>query len=377
MYVADRRDDPQIARRRRLLFVSQPTTEGVAVCVAGLAAVAVKDGIDVTVACPATGELPKWAAEVGATWTALNMARSPSLSDVPALLTIRRLLAHCDLAHLHSSKAGALGRLAALTMSPSRRPPVVFSPHGWSWLAGGHLAPAYRAFELATSGVADVIVAVSEEEASLGKSALRGRARLRVLPNGVDLVRFHPEGPTASRCPGPLVVCVGRLTAQKGQDLAVRMLAAMTTRQARLRLVGPGSEKESASVRSLAAELGVSERVELTGRAQDVAPVLRAADVVVQPSRWEGMSLSLLEAMACGAAVVASAVAGTAILSDGAGVLVPPGDAKAMALAVDALLVDPARRRALGVAARQRAEKDADLTRSRAAHLALWRELGL
>jgi glycosyltransferase involved in cell wall biosynthesis len=121
--------------------------------------------------------------------------------------------------------------------------------------------------------------------------------------------------------------------------------------------------------------LGLSDRVDLAGFQPDPAPDMRAADVVIVPSRYDGMALVLLEAMACGAAVVATRVAGSSVLS-GAGVLVPAGDPAALARAVDALLADPARRRLLGHAARQRAVHQCSLDRSVGAILALWQDLG-
>ena len=93
------------------------------------------------------------------------------------------------------------------------------------------------------------------------------------------------------------------------------------------------------------------------------------------PSHYDGMSLVLLEAMASGAAVVATRVAGTSAL-DGVGVLVPAGDPQALARAVDVLLADPDRRQLLGQMARQRAVEQFSLERSLNAILALWRDLG-
>jgi glycosyltransferase involved in cell wall biosynthesis len=164
-------------------------------------------------------------------------------------------------------------------------------------------------------------------------------------------------------------VCVGRLARQKGQDVAIEALALMRTRSAHLRLVGDGPDR--AALEALAAACGVADRVEFAGNQPSTAPHYRAADVVVVPSRWDGLSLGLLEAMACGAAVVASAVAGARVVV-GAGLTVPPGDAVALAAALDDLVGDPGRRRAMGRAARDRVVADHALERSLAANLDLW-----
>ncbi len=195
----------------RVLIVSQATAEGVAVCGRDLARAAVARGYQVTVACPADGDLPTWVQQAGCAWEQLDMRRSPHPSDVLAVLRLRRLARGHSLVHLHSSKAGAVGRLALASLG-RRRPASVFTPHGWSWLAGGWLAPLYRRFERIMLPVTNAVVAVSAEERSEGQAVLGARAaRIQVIPNGVDISRFRPEGPLTERAGGPRVVCAGRI----------------------------------------------------------------------------------------------------------------------------------------------------------------------
>jgi glycosyltransferase involved in cell wall biosynthesis len=99
------------------------------------------------------------------------------------------------------------------------------------------------------------------------------------------------------------------------------------------------------------------------------------ADVVVIPSRYDGMALVLLEAMACGAAIVATQVPGSSAL-DGTGEIVPVEDPRALAEAVDSLLADPDRRRFLGLAARERVAELYPLERSLERIIGLWQDLG-
>jgi glycosyltransferase involved in cell wall biosynthesis len=364
---------PPAQRNHRVLVVSQVTVDGVAVCVRELVDAAVSAGYDVTVACPSAGQLAAWASERGAHWVRLEMRRSPSPTDVLALLHIRRLIRSHGLVHLHSSKAGAVGRLAAASLG-RHRPPVIFTPHGWSWLVGGWLAPVYRQIERTMFGLATEVVAVSGEERDVGRAVIGARAdRIRVNPNGVDLTRFHPQGPAAGRTAQSLIVCVGRLCHARGPDLAVAALARMEHKLTHLRLVGDGADR--VTLHSQVAALGLEDRVEFAGFRSEPAPDLRAADVVMIPSRYDGMALVLLEAMACGAAIVAARVPGTSALGQ-AGELVPVDDPASLARAADTLIGDPERRRALGAAARERAAEHYSIQSSVGGILALWEHLG-
>lgn len=359
-----------------VLLVSQPVSYGVAVFVKQLAEAAVAAGHRVTVACPGPerGPLAGWVRRAGAEHRTLDMARQPGPRDLVDLWALRRLAKGRDVVHLHSSKAAALGRIAAMTLG-RRRPAVIVTPHYWSWLVGGRLAPLYRWVERALARRCDAIVAVSEAEAADGRAVLPTPERITLIHNGVDRERFSPEGPAAERDPGaPLVVCVGRLSEQKGQDLAIRALALLADPTVRLRLVGGESANgERERLGALADSLRVADRIEWRGEVDDAAPELRAADVIVAPSRWEGMSLVFLEAMACGAAMVVADVAGSEAV-DGAGIVVPRDDPAGLAAAIERLLADPALRGWLGDAARDRTSAY-DLASTLRRNIDLWLEL--
>ncbi len=357
----------------RCLHVVQPTTEGTAEVVRHLVTWGLQQGHEVTVACPSGGWLADWVAGSGARWVRLGLIRSPTWRDLGHVLAVRRLLARSDLVHAHSSKAGAVARLAGATRS--RRPPLVFLPHGWSWLVGGRAAPVYRRFERWAATRCDAIVTVSDQERDDGFSVLGSNAEVVLIENGVDTDRFTPAGARAPRGAGPLLVCVGRLSRQKGQDLLLRALARLRHTDVRLRLVGDGPA--AADLDALALELGVADRVERVGH--DVpAPHLRAADVVVLPSRWEGLALALLESMAVGSVVVASDRGSVAALGD-AGVVVPLQDEDdfvvRLADELDRLLDDPSARAALRERARTRVVEAYSLQRTQADYLTLWRRL--
>lgn len=360
-----------------VLIVAQPTEYGVAICVRQQAEAAVAAGHRVVVACPddTHGPLAAWIEETGAEHHVMNLVRQPGPADLLAVIALRRLFLGRDVVHLHSSKAGAVGRIAAATLPRRHRPAVLFTTHFWSWQVGGKLASFYRWIERLLAPRCDAIIAVSEQEAAEGRANLGEAAdRLRVIPNGVDRDRFSPEGPTAERRDEPLIVCVGRLSRQKGQDVAIRALAGLDNKEARLRLVGdeypPGEEER---LRELATNLGVGDRIEWWGKVADTAPELRAADVVISPSRWEGMSLVFLEAMACGSAMVISDVNGSDAVGP-AGVIVPPDDPAALSSAIDQLVSNPESRDELRKAARERSASF-DLATTLDRTLRLWSDL--
>lgn len=310
---------------RKVLHVAQPVDAGVARCVADFAADQRAHGLDARVACPPNGPLPEWLRAAGVPCTAWPASRSPGPSVLPETARLARIVARWqpDLVHLHSSKAGLAGRLAV-----RGRRPTVFQPHAWSFAAvTGPVRAASLAWERLGARWADTIVCVSQAECDDGTAA-GVRARLAVVPNGVDLGRWTPADKGAARerlglAPGtPLVVCVGRLSRQKAQD--VLLAAWRDVPGADLALVGDGPDRA-------ALEASAPPRVRFAGRRDDVAGWYAAADVVAVPSRWEGMALVALEALACGRPVVGTDVAGMREIGVD---VVPPDDPAALARAL-------------------------------------------
>jgi sugar transferase (PEP-CTERM/EpsH1 system associated) len=191
--------------------------------------------------------------------------------------------------------------------------------------------------------------------------------RITRIVNGVDTKRFHPPGQRALLVDCPfghdrrhvVVGAVGRLQAVKNQvDLArafVRALDLAPALRSRLRLVITGDGPLRPSVEGILAPAGVSELAWLTGARDDVPEVLRALDVFVLPSLGEGISNTILEAMATGLPVIATDVGGNReLVEDGrTGVLVPAGDVDALAAAI-VRYADETTARAAGLAARER-----------------------
>ena len=172
-------------------------------------------------------------------------------------------------------------------------------------------------------------------------------------------------------------MAVGRLAEPKDALTLVRALAAVPGRPFTALLVGDGPDRPS--VEAEVRRLGLQDAVALAGTRDDVPELLARADVFALSSRSEGAPLSILEAMAAGLPVVSSRVGGVPeLVVDGeTGLLVPPGDPAAMAVALGRLVADAGLRYRLGAAGRERAQRCFDLRRQRCAHLDCYtRELG-
>ena len=186
-----------------------------------------------------------------------------------------------------------------------------------------------------------------------------------VVPNGVDVRRFQPGDRAAARArwdveEGDFVVaCVGRLHEQKGHRHLFEALAVARRQISRIVCLVAGDGPRRAAVMAEADALGLEHAVRFLGHVQQIHSVYDAADVVVLPSLYEGMSNVLLEAMAMERPVIATAVEGSAELvrPGETGFLVPPGDEAALEEALVELAGSPSRSRAMGVRARQLAER--------------------
>ncbi|QFG23687.1 glycosyltransferase family 4 protein [Actinomadura sp. WMMB 499] len=328
----------------RVLHVSQPGEGGVAVYVGAVAEDQRRRGWDVAVTCPAGGDLPARCAAAGVPWLRWEAGRAPGPGAAGEALALRRLVAafRPDVVHLHSSKAGLAGRL----LRAPHRTAVIFQPHGWSWLAAtGRQRALSLAWERLAARRADALVCVGAGE--LGEGVQAGvRGAYRLVRNGVDRRRFTlatPADRTAARArlgvPAavPLAVCVGRLTRQKGQDVLVAAWPDVLARcpDARLAIVGDGEDLDRLR--------GAGARgVRFVPAVADPRDWFAAADVVALPSRWEGLPLTALEAMATGRPIVGSRVPGiTEIIRDGTGALVPPDEPAPLAAELATRLLVP------------------------------------
>jgi glycosyltransferase involved in cell wall biosynthesis len=208
-------------------------------------------------------------------------------------------------------------------------------------------------------------------------------AKTVLIVNGVDTAAVARATPSARARTDlglddrAIICCVGRLIAGKGQrfliDAMPRILERAST--AALLLVGNGPERQAYEER--VRQLNLSTRVRFAGERDDVANLLAMADVFVLPSFSEGIPLALIEAMAAGKPVVATAVPGNldVVVDDRYGVLVPAGDEHALAEAIGRLLADPKRAAVIGANGQARVRTHFDVQRSVLATIQLYDEV--
>jgi glycosyltransferase involved in cell wall biosynthesis len=264
-----------------------------------------------------------------------------------------------DVVHAHLPSAGVGARVAARGMG-AERPAVVYTEHN-TW---DRYRPLTRRMNARTYGGNDAVIAVSEGVAA--SIAPGGRAvPVTVIPNGVDaaglrrcaLPRAEARASLGVGSDGPVVGTVGGITAKKGHVGLVRAARAVADEYPGVRFVFVGLPIDPEPVRSEISRLGLEESVVLAGYRPDAATLMPAFDVYCLPSRFEGMPVSLLEAMALGLPSVATAVGGVPeVITDGEdALLVPPDDPDALAAAVGMLLGDEEGRRSMGERARETA----------------------
>ncbi|HXY42223.1 MAG TPA: glycosyltransferase family 4 protein [Vicinamibacteria bacterium] len=240
----------------------------------------------------------------------------------------------------------------------------------WGRGAAGHAVRGLVALRNLWLRDADGFVAMSARirEEMIGAGVAPERVFL--IPHAVDTGRFRPASAEEARAlraslglpaAGLLIAYTGRLLRGKGLETLLDAFATLASEDPGLHLVLVGAGEGLLSIedelRRRAGEGGLAGRVSFAGRTERVFDWLRAADLFAFPSLFEALGISLIEALACGLPSVASRTGGIVdIVEDGrSGLLVPPADAAALAVALRSLACDPARRTAMGQAARERA----------------------
>ncbi len=290
----------------------------------------------------------------------IAMRTSIHPSDVRVVRAVRRYAkthGPFDVIHGHSSKAGAMARLAAM----GTRARAVYTLHGLIMMDPG-LSRLKRAFYLAIERVLSLrtkrIIAVSPEE---GRAAVRiglGESRVVVVPNGVEEEALVPRARARTElglADNAIVVgFIGRLVEQKAPHVLLRAFARAVATAPRLRLAMVGSGPLMQPLCELAVELKIAHKVLWLGE-RDARTVIAAFDIFAISSRKEGLPYVVLEAMAAGLPVVATSSAGVELLvhSGVNGVVVPPDEVNMFADALTALVANPEWRASCGLASRR------------------------
>ncbi|MCX7624698.1 MAG: glycosyltransferase family 4 protein [Candidatus Sumerlaeaceae bacterium] len=354
------------------------------------------EGFDVTVACGGGRYIPKLR-ELGIRHLENPIARSMNpFKHLAEIARTYRLIRQgdFDIVHVHTPIAALVGRISAWL---ARVPVKIYTAHGFYFHE--RMSPLKRTFHVALEKVGayfgDFIMTVSaEDEKAAIELGIARPGEIETILNGVDVEHFSPDTVSAEMCrevreelglteDAIVVGFVGRLVREKGILELVRAMAKLSKEDARVRLLVVGdvltSDYDAGKEAFLkeAQELGISERICYAGMVDDTRPYLAVMDVFCLPSYREGMPVSLLEAMAMERPCVATNIRGCReeIIDGVSGLLVPPGDADALAAVISQLIREPALARKLASAARQRVIEHFDIQKVLAHQVSIYRRL--
>ncbi|MEM8801035.1 MAG: glycosyltransferase [Pseudomonadota bacterium] len=267
-----------------------------------------------------------------------------------------------DVQHLHNhfgnsscSVAMLAARMAGLPFSYTAHGPMeFFEPHHWRLDA-----------KIARASFVAAISHFARAQCMLFSDAAHWD-RIKIVHCGVEPGRYDSTG----REPGKHLVFVGRLAGIKGVPLLIDAVVQLLPKHPDLHLTLVGDGPEKASLETCAAQLGLTDRVTFTGYLgqQEVAAILKTADMLVLPSFAEGVPVVLMEAMAARLPVIATRVAGVQeLVEDGvSGHVIPPGDLDALINAIDQLLKVPEQRAQMGAAGHAKVEAEFDVAKEAA-----------
>jgi len=230
-----------------------------------------------------------------------------------------------------------------------------------------HAQTSFRTrFDSKNLSQADVVVSCSDSVASRFEGMVSTAKQIRI-PNAVDCEQFRPDSGDKLRedlgadFNTQSVLFVGEFSHHKGLADLIEAFSevSQSVQSAQLWVAGRGTPAQEAQLKRRVEALGLTEQVQWLGYRKDIPQLLNAADLFAFPSHIEGMSLALLEAMAAGAAIVASDIpANTEVIADGTGLLVPVSDTSALSAAIVSVLSSPDKRANMGQMARIHAESN-------------------
>lgn len=337
----------QVSAIRVLEAITPSRIGGAEVFVTELFASFSEMGAHVDVFCPSGRPFVDYAKQRGilpVTWKTFGKVDPITALRLAGLMRRRRI----DVIHTHLSTAGLLGALAA----------KLAGKRSVAHVHGLNTATCFRH--------SDAVIAVSQKvKEHLVAQGIK-QDRIRVVHNGVDLVKFQPSDIRDSKithgydADEPVFGVFGRLSSEKGQRVAIEAMFLVNQEHPEARLIVVGDGKDRQELEAAAEALGIRGNVHFTGFAQDVRGLMSACDVVIVPSiRGEGFGLAAVEAMALERPVVAAAQGGLVeiVLPGETGLLATPGDPKGIADACIELLANPDMARSMAGNGRARVEE--------------------
>ncbi|MGV2108662.1 glycosyltransferase [Agrobacterium vitis] len=314
---------------------------------------------------------------------ALDMHRAVGPWDLASYRALRRLIRNkgpFDIVHGHSSKAGALTRLATL---PGRNPPVLYTPHAFRTMdptLGSKGRLVYGGVErLLGRFFSDRVICVSPDEYHHAVALGIPARTLRIVANGVK----YPPGDARSETRTRFGITheqlvfgfIGRLVAQKAPERLIRAFASIADLMPQARLVMIGSGEREAELRAMIQTLGLDGKAQIRS---DISghDAIQAFDILVAPSRYEAMSYAMLEAAAGGLPLVLTSVGGTSVVLENGvnGFAVPNSDEIKLLADAMAAFRDPLTRAQLTAGALSR-RNNYRLEKMVAETLAIYRDL--
>jgi glycosyltransferase involved in cell wall biosynthesis len=300
---------------------------------------------------------------------AVECIGSRDTSIVRSVITLRRRLKALrpDVIHTHNEKAHIRGALATLALR--RAPALVHTRHGES-RAAGWAALANR-LAVWRSGF---VISVSEKASAISRAEGAPSHRVRVIRNGIDVTHQRRAIPPDSM--RTRVIAVGRLTPVKDLPTLLRAVRIVADANPSFRLDVVGDGPSRPALERLRRQLRLEPHLTFHGARDDVRRVLGEANLLVQSSLSEGISLTLLEAMAAGVPIVATDVGGNPEVVDRGvtGLLVPPSDPESLAAAILTVLDDHGLAQRMSEAARTRAERHFNVRHMAASYQDLYEE---
>ena len=330
-----------MSKLRLLIVVTRPDLAGVQVHISEIIN-GLSDQYQITVATGSRGYLTEYAhshAIETIIVPALVRQISPLL-DARAFLELRRIIKYSmfDLVHTHSSKAGVLGRMAARSCGI----PCVFTAHGWAFSDGVPLRQKLigLVLEKVCAAITTHSVVVSQADARLGrKHGVLKTNHYSVIHNGISGLNARQHIPEVEH-PTFKSVMVGRFCNQKAHASLIECYARYPD-IGDLTLIGDGPT--FFQIKEKIAQYGLSDRINVPGEVKNIVPHLQQSDLFILASNWEGLPISIIEALRSGLPIVATDVGGVQeTVKDGRnGLLYPRGDIEKLANCIRSIKINP------------------------------------